>query len=111
MTAVLDLPGTTTVSARAVRRIAARAATEVDGVTPEVSVEAEVTADTAALRVRLPVRYPLPVAQVAESCRAHLIQRVGELAGLMVTGVDIAISAMVVETVSPAGEPVRRRVL
>lgn len=113
MTAVplLELPGTTTVSERAVRRIAAHAATEVDGVESQVSVDAEVTADTAALRVRLPVRYPLPVARVAESCRTHLIQRVGELAGLAVTGVDIAISAMVVESTAPASESVRRRVL
>ncbi|MBL1076419.1 Asp23/Gls24 family envelope stress response protein [Nocardia sp. 2] len=111
MTVALDLPGTTTVGERAVRRIAARAATEVDGVLPQVDVSAVVTTDTAALRVRLPVRYPLPVAAVTESCRAHLMARVAELAGLRVTGVDIAVSAMVVESVTPAVESGRRRVL
>ncbi|MEU0543146.1 Asp23/Gls24 family envelope stress response protein [Nocardia sp. NPDC005978] len=113
MTVAVELPGSTTVSDRAVRRIAERAATEVDGVAAAVSVDALVTADTTALRVRLPVRYPLPVARVAESCRAHLVERVAELAGLRVTGVDIAVSAMVVESAaveSAAPEP-RRRVL
>ncbi|WP_067828861.1 Asp23/Gls24 family envelope stress response protein [Nocardia inohanensis] len=105
------LRGSTTVSARAVRKIAARAATEIDGVRPQVTAEAEVTADTAALRLRLPVRYPLPVARVAESCRTHLIERVGALTGLTVTGVEIAIAAMVVESATPAAESARRRVL
>ncbi|UGT41669.1 Asp23/Gls24 family envelope stress response protein [Nocardia yamanashiensis] len=114
----LELPGVTTVSARAVRRIAARAAAEVDGVRPRVTADAEVTADTAALRLRLPVRYPLPVARVTESCRTHLIERVGELTGLTVTGVDIAVTAMELESAapalessSPAMESPRRRVL
>ncbi|MGV9411107.1 Asp23/Gls24 family envelope stress response protein [Nocardia sp. NPDC003693] len=111
MTVALELPGSTTVSDRAVRRIAERAATEVEGVAAAVSVDALVTADTAVLRVRLPVRYPLPVARVAESCRAHLVERVAELAGLRVTGVDIAISALVVEASAPVAAVPHRRVL
>ncbi|MFI6869481.1 Asp23/Gls24 family envelope stress response protein [Nocardia sp. NPDC050406] len=102
--------GRTTVSERAVRRIAARAATEVDGVAADVRVDAEVTADAAALRVGLPVRYPMPVARVAEACRGHLMARIAELAGLTVTGVEITVSAMPLENRSPASEPARRRV-
>nr|WP_280355755.1 hypothetical protein [Nocardia otitidiscaviarum] len=86
------------------------AATEVDGVGSQVGVDADVTSDAAALRVRLPVRYPLPVARIAESCRTHLIARVGELAGLTVTGVDIEISAMELEPAAPATDSARRRV-
>ncbi|MBF6178625.1 Asp23/Gls24 family envelope stress response protein [Nocardia otitidiscaviarum] len=106
----VELPGTTTVSERAVRRLAAHAAAEVDGVGSQVGVDADVTSDAAALRVRLPVRYPLPVARIAESCRTHLIARVGELAGLTVTGVDIEISAMELEPAATATESARRRV-
>ncbi|NNH72257.1 Asp23/Gls24 family envelope stress response protein [Nocardia uniformis] len=107
----LELPGTTTISERAVARIAERAAVEVDGVGSRVSVDADVTSDAAALRMRLPIRYPLPVGRVAADCRTHVVARVGELAGLMVTGVDIVVSAMVVETAPAAAESSGRRVL
>ncbi|WP_024799568.1 hypothetical protein [Nocardia sp. BMG51109] len=90
----LDTRGVTVVSERAVRRIAARAAREVDGVAPEVEVSARVTGNSAVLRVRLPVRYPRPVARIADACRAHLIRRTGELSGLSVPRVDIEVSAL-----------------
>lgn len=105
---VPDSLGKTIVTERAVRRIAARAATEVDGVERAVRVDADVTADAAVLRVDLPVRYPMPVARVAEACRTHLVERVAELAGLRVTGIDIVVSALVVENHSAAPESGRR---
>ncbi|MBF6326912.1 Asp23/Gls24 family envelope stress response protein [Nocardia transvalensis] len=89
-----ELPGRTTVGERAVRRIAARAAREVAGVGPDVQVAARVVGDSATLHVRLPVRYPQPVARVSEECRTHLIRRTGELSGLSVPRVDIEVSAL-----------------
>lgn len=93
--AAAELPGTTTIDERAVRRIATRAATEVAGVEPDVQVSAQVVGAGATLRVRLPIRYPLPVARVTDECRAHLITRTEELTGLAVPRVDIEVSAMV----------------
>ncbi|MBF6174866.1 Asp23/Gls24 family envelope stress response protein [Nocardia blacklockiae] len=89
-----ELRGVTVVGERAVRRIATRAAREVAGVEPDVQVIARVAGDTAVLRVRLPVRYPLPVGRVTDACRAHLIERTRELSGLAVPRVDIEVSAL-----------------
>lgn len=95
--AAARLPGTTTVGERAVRRIAEQAAAEVAGVEPEVRVSAQVVGAGATLRVRLPVRYPLPVGRVTDECRAHLIARTEELTGLTVPRVDIEVAALVPE--------------
>ncbi|MEU3010406.1 Asp23/Gls24 family envelope stress response protein [Nocardia asteroides] len=95
--AAAELPGTTTVGERAVRRIAERAAREVAGVEPGAQVNAQVVGTGATLRVRLPVRYPQPVGRVTAECRAHLIARTEELTGLTVPRVDIEVSAMVPE--------------
>ncbi|MET9486444.1 Asp23/Gls24 family envelope stress response protein [Nocardia sp. NPDC006630] len=105
---VLEPAGRTTVSKRAVERIAARAAREIDGVADGVTVDASVTGDSAVLRMRLPIRYPLPVLRIAEECRTHVISRTGELTGVTVTALDIAIAAMVVESVSAATGSGRR---
>ncbi|MEV6362514.1 Asp23/Gls24 family envelope stress response protein [Nocardia asteroides] len=95
--AAAELPGTTTVGERAVRRIAERAAREVAGVEPGAQVSAQVVGTGATLRVRLPIRYPQPVGRVTDRCRAHLIARTEELTGLTVPRVDIEVSAMVPE--------------
>ena len=103
MTAVsTDLPGMTTVSDRAVRRIAARAAREVAGVAEPVRVDADVSGDRAALDIRLPVRYPEPVGRVTDACRAHLLRRTGELTGLDISRVDIVVTELSAGT-APAG--------
>ncbi|MFF2551125.1 Asp23/Gls24 family envelope stress response protein [Nocardia sp. NPDC058058] len=109
-TVVHEPAGRTTVSERAVQRIAAHAAREVDGVRGRVTVDARVTGESAVLSVRLPIRYPLPVARIAEQCREHLIRRTAELAGLTVTGLDISVSEMVVESHSTAHDSVDARV-
>lgn len=106
----LETAGRTTVSERAVQRIAARAAREVDGVESGVTVDVRMSGDSAVLRVRLPIRYPLPVVRTAEQCRAHVIRRTGELTGVTVTGLDIEISAMVVESASTTVDSDTRRV-
>ncbi len=91
---VAELPGVTVVSERAVRRIAEQATCEVAGVQQRAEVTARVFGDSAVLDVRLAVRYPQPVARIADACREHLIHRTGELTGLAVSRVDIEISAM-----------------
>ncbi|MEV0248965.1 Asp23/Gls24 family envelope stress response protein [Nocardia sp. NPDC050712] len=97
MTSAVGLPGRTTVGERAVRRIAERAATEVAGVESQVQANAQVVGNDATLRVRLPIRYPLPIGRIADQCRAHLIARTEELTGLTVPRVDIEVSALVPE--------------
>ncbi|MBF6424202.1 Asp23/Gls24 family envelope stress response protein [Nocardia cyriacigeorgica] len=94
-----ELPGRTTVSERAVRRIAAHAATEVPGVDRGVKVDATVSGDRTALAVRLPVRYPQPVGRVTEQARAHLRERTTELTGITVSRVDIVVPELTTETV------------
>ncbi|MFI1912419.1 hypothetical protein [Nocardia sp. NPDC020380] len=101
-------PGRTTVSERAVRRIAAQAAREVDGVEPDITVQADVSGEHAVLRVRMPIRYPLPVARVTEDCRRHLIGRASELAGVSVTAVDIVVTALVHESRTAAARSAPR---
>ncbi|MBF6086873.1 Asp23/Gls24 family envelope stress response protein [Nocardia cyriacigeorgica] len=93
----VELPGRTTVSERAVRRIAAHAACEVPGVDRGVKVDATVSGDRTALAVRLPVRYPQPVGRVTEQCRAHLRERTAELTGIKVSKVDIVVPELTTE--------------
>ncbi|MEV5649812.1 Asp23/Gls24 family envelope stress response protein [Nocardia sp. NPDC052254] len=75
--------------------MAARAACEVDGVAGKPEVSARVVGDTAVLRVRVPVVYPMPVGAVTDACRDHLMQRTHELSGLVVPRVDIDVSELV----------------
>ncbi|AXB43711.1 Asp23/Gls24 family envelope stress response protein [Amycolatopsis albispora] len=95
--------GTLTIEDRVIERIATRAVTELDGLggttrlfgdDQAAKVSARVTGETAALDVRLSVEYPLSVASTTESARRHLRQRVGELAGLTVSRVDITVTAL-----------------
>lgn len=103
MTAVrTDLPGVTTVSNRAVRRIAAQAAREVPGVAGPAHVDADISGDRTALEIRLPVRYPEPVGRVTDLCRDHLLRRTQELTGLDVSRVDIVVTELAAAA-APAG--------
>ncbi|MFI1461212.1 Asp23/Gls24 family envelope stress response protein [Nocardia carnea] len=103
MTAVrTDLPGVTTVSSRAVRRIAAQAAREVPGVAEPVQADADISGDRAALDIRLPVRYPEPVGRVTDICRDHLLRRTRELTGLDISRVDIVVTELTAGA-APAG--------
>lgn len=107
----LDAPGTLTISDGAVARIAAHAATEVDGVGGAANrvlgvvvgaedldnaakVTAAVAGTSAALDVRLSVSYPASVASTTERTRAHLMRRVEEFTGLTVSRVDITVTAL-----------------
>ncbi|RSD20364.1 Asp23/Gls24 family envelope stress response protein [Amycolatopsis eburnea] len=82
----------TTVAPRAVRRIAAHAAREVDGVGGEVGAEATVDGASTTLDIRLPVAYPAPIAATVERVRAHLLGRTTELTGLSARRVDITVA-------------------
>lgn len=97
--------GVTTVAPRAVRRIAAHAATEVPGVGAPVRVEAHVRGDHTRLAAEIPVRYPEPVRHTTDACRAHLVARVGELTGLRVARVEIVVPRLTTEP-RPAGRAV-----
>jgi uncharacterized alkaline shock family protein YloU len=112
-----DLPGRTTVADRAVERTAVQAITELDNVggsaqrlfgAPAESRAAQVsvTSDdtTTALHVRLSIAYPASVARTTHEVRAHLIRRLRELTGLVVTRVDITVTAFYTTA------PERRRV-
>ncbi|HUQ61746.1 Asp23/Gls24 family envelope stress response protein [Lentzea sp.] len=96
---VAPQPGLTTVADRAVSRIAGRAALEVPDVLG-AEVTARVTGGVAALDARLDLRYPAPVASTAARVRAHLVDRVGELTGLRVSTVDVAVGVLRAETAS-----------
>lgn len=84
--------GVTTVEPRAVRRIAAHAAREVDGVAGDVTAEATVDGSSTTVDVRLPVAYPAPIAATVEQVRAHLLDRTTELTGLATSRVDITVA-------------------
>lgn len=108
-----DLPGRTTLADRAVERTATQAITEVadvggttrwvlgdalSGPAEERSAQVSATVDdtTASLQVRLSIAYPASVARTTEQVRSHLIQRLHELTGLVVTRVDITVAALYV---------------
>ncbi|TDV48745.1 Asp23/Gls24 family envelope stress response protein [Actinophytocola oryzae] len=102
----VDLPGRTTLADRAVEHTAVQAITEVAdvggaagrllGAAEDRSAQVSVTVDgtTAALDVRLSIAYPASVARRTQEVRDHLVERVHELTGLVVTRVDITVTAL-----------------
>ncbi|WP_307796285.1 Asp23/Gls24 family envelope stress response protein [Amycolatopsis sp. 195334CR] len=93
--------GTLTIEDRVVERIATRAVSELDGTDQPAKVRARVTGDSATLDVRLALSYPVPVASTTENARRHLRHRVGELAGLTVSRVDITVAALRTSAAEP----------
>lgn len=106
-----ELPGRTTLADRAVERTATQAITEVadvggtahrmlgdtlGGPAEERSAQVSATVDdtTASLNVRLSIAYPASVARTTQQVRSHLIRRLHELTGLVVTRVDITVTAL-----------------
>jgi uncharacterized alkaline shock family protein YloU len=103
--------GRLTISDGTVERIAARAVTEVDGIggaatrmlgvavgsedlANPAKVTAKVSGETASLDVRLSISYPLSVARTTEQAREHLMRRVEDFTGLIVSRVDITVTAL-----------------
>ncbi len=68
-------------------------------------VRAQINGSVVTVAARCSVTYPTPVGRVTEQARAHLIERVGGLTGLIVAQVDITVTAL------PTGSPSHRREL
>jgi uncharacterized alkaline shock family protein YloU len=87
---------------RVIERIAARVASEVDGVTRRgsassskgVQADADLEGSTAALALRLGVAYPSPVGRVASEVRRRVADRVQELTGVAVTAVRVTVDEL-----------------
>lgn len=107
--------GVTRVSPTVARKIARRAATEVDGVagTMEsrlsrivpwvhgggpVDVDADVRVGDVDIDLSISVRYPEPAGRVAQAVRAHVSDRLSTLTGLRVSRVDITVENLAVGT-------------
>jgi uncharacterized alkaline shock family protein YloU len=129
--ATADLPraglitgrGETIIAPAVVEKIAARAASEVDGVGGVLGTglsrllpwsvgdgsptraSAEVGTETVTVDLTVNVLYPEPVARVTNGVRAQVTRRLSELCGLRATEVNISVPALVVP---PRGA--RRRV-
>ena len=87
------------VAPRVLERIAARVASEVDGVasrgaSPSVQAEADLRGPTANIALRLGVTYPRPVARVAAEVRRRVVGRVSELTGVAVDRVRITVDEL-----------------
>lgn len=103
--------GVTEISDRVVAKLAARLATEVDGVNDHehnglkaklspgagrsTTAEATVARSTVRLAISFDVRYPQPVREVAEQVRTHVRDEVQRLTGLEATQIDITVRDLV----------------
>ncbi len=117
-TALVSERGVTTIAPVVAEKIAARAASEVDGVvgvlrpalrgllpwthsaTPSGPASAEATIDDGSVTVDLTVNvgYPRPVGAVTAQVRDRVTSRLGDLCGLQVKRVDIFVPALVADT-------------
>lgn len=100
-------PGRTTIAPRVVERIAVAAAAEVDATTranggltrlvrgrlPRAS--AVVAGQTSRISVEVAATWPTPLASVAGEVRDHVAERVGTLAGVDVTAVDVTVAEII----------------
>ncbi|MFI5777541.1 Asp23/Gls24 family envelope stress response protein [Nocardia sp. NPDC051570] len=87
-------PRLRTVDDVSVAGLAVAAAREITGVDADVMVFARVRGTAVTLSVRLPIRYPMPVWQVAAVCREHIAERVRQRAGLTVRRMDIEVTGL-----------------
>ncbi|MQY22749.1 Asp23/Gls24 family envelope stress response protein [Nocardia macrotermitis] len=74
---------------------AAQAAREITGVCADVRVEARIRRGAVELRMRLSVRYPMPVWQVSTVCRSHVLERMRSRFELPVRRLDIEMCGLV----------------
>jgi uncharacterized alkaline shock family protein YloU len=115
--------GALTIEPRAVERIAAAAATEVDHIggaarrvlsvavgddeaAQRPRVDAVVDVDVVGLAVTCSVAYPQPVATATDRLRAHLSERITTLTGLTPRSVRITVAALTSGSIGSTG---RRR--
>jgi len=99
--------GTTTVSDRAVRRIAGRAATEaVSGPgTGATGASAGVRGRRADVRVDVTLPYPAPLPETVRRLQDHVTARTGQLTGLDVTRTRVGVTALVPAPVAAGPVP------
>ncbi|MCL6675261.1 DUF6286 domain-containing Asp23/Gls24 family envelope stress response protein [Streptomyces panaciradicis] len=88
--------GTTTVSQRAVRRIAERAATEARAVRV-VGSAASVRGTSAEVSLRLTLPYPAPLADTVRDVQSHVTERTRRL-----TGLDVPLTRIGVTSLTPS---------
>ena len=94
--------GLLVIAPRVIERIAARAASDVEGVAPRgaavpskgVQADADLEGPTATLALRLGVAYPRPVGRVAAEVRGRVANRVEELTGMTVGAVRITVDEL-----------------
>ncbi|EGX55115.1 hypothetical protein SZN_34482, partial [Streptomyces zinciresistens K42] len=98
--------GTTTVTGRAVRRIAERAAYEAPpgaGAVRATRSAVSVRGRRARVALRVTLPYPVPLAETVRGVREHVAARTGELSGLDVARARIEVTAL--SPVGPAPAP------
>ncbi|KND28727.1 DUF6286 domain-containing Asp23/Gls24 family envelope stress response protein [Streptomyces acidiscabies] len=89
--------GTTTVSERAVRRIAEQAATETllrRGASRATGATASVHGGRAELSLGMTLPYPAPLADTVRDVQRHVTARTGQLTGLDVTSTRITVTSL-----------------
>lgn len=115
---LLTSRGTTSIAPGVVEKVSKRAAAEVEGVSgvtssgirelidlvrppspaeAGVDATADVGRETAAIDLSIRTRYPLPAARVAEEVRQHVMLRVQEMTGLVVTEVNVEVPGFVLD--------------
>lgn len=92
--AAADIASRAAIDANIVCAIVAEAAGEITGVCSEVQVRAVLARGSAELRMRVPVRYPMPIWRVTTACRAHVLERMRERCGIAVRRLDIEVSEL-----------------
>ena len=90
--------GKVTVPAATLARIVVRAAELADGARvrrPRRGVDVEISADHATVTLRLAARYGAVLPQVAEEVQRHVAEALGQMCGVEVRAVDVAIEELV----------------
>lgn len=113
MTDTVALPGKRgllVIAPRVIERIAARAASDVDGVAPQgsagrskaVQADADLEGPAATITLRLGVAYPRPVGRVASDVRGRVTDRVHELTGVEVRSVRVTVDQLPAAVTTPS---------
>jgi uncharacterized alkaline shock family protein YloU len=90
--------GKVTVPAATLARIVVRAAELADGARvrrPRRGVDVEISGDHAAVTLRLAARYGAVLPQLAEDVQRHVAEALGQMCGIEVSAVDVAIEELV----------------
>jgi uncharacterized alkaline shock family protein YloU len=90
--------GKVTVPAATLARIVVRAAELADGARvrrPRRGVDVEISDGRAAVTLRLAARYGVVLPQVAEEVQRHVAEALGQMCGIEVRTVDVAIEELV----------------